>query len=65
MIGPNASAEEQHDEDQQTQRRNGSSGIAEADHQERTTIGVTDEDAEWYRDSRCYRQPTPRYSRCC
>ena len=52
MIGPTPVPRRQHDKDQQTQRRNGPSSITETDDEERTTIGVTNENAERDGDSR-------------
>ena len=53
----NAGAEKQDDKHEQTQSRNGPSGVADADHQKRTVTGVTDGyRAEW----RWRRQSRPR-----
>src|SRR5215207_5355206 len=47
-----SSTQKQHHKNQQTQRGNGPRGIAQADHEERTTARVTDEDSERYGDGR-------------
>ena len=42
----NAGTEQQDHEHEQTQSRNGPSGVADANHQKRAVTGVTDEDTE-------------------
>jgi hypothetical protein len=51
---PDARAEEQYNEDEETQRGKGPSSIAETDHQKRTAIGVTDQDTEGNSHGCCY-----------